>query len=58
MDEELHNRGAGVDLLGLELVDLVIRAAPLRFAGKALDAFDQDPSVPAAVEYGDFPGAR
>src|SRR6478752_4413900 len=35
--------------LMLEVVDLLVRAPPILFTGKALDAFDQDSAVPAAI---------
>ena len=36
----------------LEVVDLLIRPAPLDLGGQVLDPFDEDPAVPTAVEDG------
>ena len=50
LDED-HARLAQVEI---ELVDLTIGAAPLRLGGDALDALDQNPPVPAAIEDDDL----
>jgi hypothetical protein len=50
VDEQLDQRGAAGDQIGLEGVDLLIGAVPLRLAGIALDPLDEDAAVPAAVE--------
>ena len=57
VEEELDDGRAVVALLRLELVDLVIGAAPFGLGGEALDPLDQDAAVPAAVEDRDLAGA-
>ena len=47
-----------LDELLLELADLGIGALPFLFGREALDPFDQDAAVPAAVEDREPPGAR
>ena len=46
MQEQLDDRGAAIDLLGFELVDLVIAALPVALAAIAFDPLDQHTAVP------------
>ena len=54
VEEDLDQPHARVDQHPLELVDLAIGAPPFRLAGEALDALDQHPAVPRAVEGDDL----
>ena len=56
VEKNLNQADAVVGEQPLEVVDLGVGAAPLRFAGEALDALHQDPAIPRAVEHHQLPG--
>src|SRR5208337_3808720 len=55
LQPKLHDHGAKIDKLPLEVVDLVVSPFPVALAAKALDALHQHAAVPGAVEDRDMP---
>src|SRR5512143_3472686 len=58
LEPELADDHAEGMLVGFELVDLAVGAAPLALVAEVLDALDQDAAIVAAVEDADVAGAR